>query len=97
MRRGMVTALGIFSALLVSTFVLQSSMSQLPPPAGTTPPAPVTPPAGTTVPPTAGTNVSTAGEFIFVCLYAGAEYSPGSVLNMPDGIKTCSSDGVWVS
>lgn len=29
------------------------------------------------------------------CLYAGQEYSPGSVVDMPGGAKSCSSDGHW--
>ena len=29
------------------------------------------------------------------CTYAGLGYSPGSVVSMPGGNKTCQSDGTW--
>jgi hypothetical protein len=29
------------------------------------------------------------------CTYADKEYSPGSVLSMPGGDKTCRADGTW--
>lgn len=31
-----------------------------------------------------------------VCTFQGAEYSPGAVVTMPGGNKTCHSSGVWV-
>ncbi|MDF0681431.1 MAG: hypothetical protein P0116_10760 [Candidatus Nitrosocosmicus sp.] len=29
------------------------------------------------------------------CVYGGVGYSPGSVVNMPNGTKTCWEDEVW--
>jgi hypothetical protein len=29
------------------------------------------------------------------CTYADKDYSPGSVLDMPGGSKTCRADGTW--
>jgi hypothetical protein len=90
--------MAIFSTTMIDTTVPQIALAQLVTnETNSTSEAPI---PKILLPPSLGGSIvfDPSGDDTFEanCYYGGVVYSPGSVVNMPGGPKTCHESGVWL-